>query len=307
MVPGIFEPYELLERRFAGFTGSEYAVSCSTGTSALHLALMALGVGPGDEVIVPDFTMAACAFAVSYTGAKPVFADVNIHNYSLKLEDVKQRITDKTKAIMVVHVYGRVADITPLKELGLPIIEDASEAHGAVYNSVADLTCYSFYRNKIIHGEEGGIVTTNNEGHVRWINLLKNMAFTPSHDYYHPFVGYNYRLSNAHADLILDSLEDYEENNKKRRQIEEWYDELFHNPLEKRQAVWFYEAIGQNPLQHLGMRHAFKPMTSLPPYLSEVRKNARSLSQSLVLFPADPRLDKKDVRKIVEAWKTTAS
>src|SRR5882724_8858611 len=140
------ELFQELENRYADFTGSRYAVSCNSGTSALHLALLALGIGPGDEVILPDYTMAACAFAVSYTGARPVFADVSLTDYNVLPDEIEKKITKRTKAIMVVHLYGRLADMAAIHRVAaryrnIPIIEDACEAHGAVYESKSAMVC----------------------------------------------------------------------------------------------------------------------------------------------------------------------
>ncbi|MDP2650227.1 MAG: aminotransferase class I/II-fold pyridoxal phosphate-dependent enzyme, partial [bacterium] len=238
------ETYQRLEKEYAKFVGSVYAVSCNSGTSALHLALLALKVGKGDEVIVPDFTMAACAFAVSYTGATPVFADVSPDTYAIEPSEIERLITKKTKAIMVVHLYGRLAPMQEILKIArkhnIPVIEDACEAQGAVYKSKANLTAYSFYRNKIIAAEEGGMVTTDNKKYAERIAYFKNMAFDRGHTYFHKDIGYNYRMSNSQALLALKSLAAYPANNKKRRQIEAWYNE--HLPMPKRDAVWFYEA-----------------------------------------------------------------
>jgi len=300
------EEYKELEEKFSHFTGSEYGVSCNTGTSALHLALMAVGVGKGDEVIVPDFTMAACGFAVSYCGAKPVFVDVEPGSYGLDPNLIEQKITRWTKAIMVVHVYGRLANIQQIRNIGkrfkIPVIEDASEAHGACKNSKADITCYSFYKNKIIHGEEGGICVTNNGEYARKMNFLKNMAFTVEHDFFHPVIGYNYRMSNAQAGLILQSLKEYPYNKEKREQIEAWYDRVIPQHLGKRDAVWFYDVcIPKKNAEHmdLGVRHSFRPLSSLPMYLQKVGPVAKLLSDTLMLLPCNPELGQGEIEHIV--------
>lgn len=270
------DAYKTLEERYAQFVGSKYAVSCNSGTSALHLALMALGVGVGDEVLVPDYTMAACAFAVSYTGATPVF-------YTGRPVPTK-----KTRALMVVHVYGR---LSPLWDIGVPIIEDAAEAHGAVFDSTADITCYSFYKNKIIHAEEGGMCTTNNEKHAERMNYLKNMAFSPEHDYFHKEIGYNYRMPESQAVMVLDSLDKYFENASKRRQIELWYNEYF--PTAPRDAVWFYDTVvpnKQEALQLWGVRDTFKNLSSFPMY-----GQSPVIDDGRVLLPCFPTLTREAV------------
>ena len=175
------QAYERLEDIFSKFVGTKYAVSCNSGTAALHLSLLALGIGEGDEVIVPEFTMASTAFAVSYTGANPIFVDCG-DDYNIDINLVHAAITIKTKAIIATHVYGRVSDIEALKQHALPIIEDACEAHVAIVDgrytgSLGNLGCFSFYRNKLVAAEEGGIVTTDNEELANKMRSFKNMCF----------------------------------------------------------------------------------------------------------------------------------
>lgn len=302
---GLLDEYRELEIKFADFAGAGFAVSCNTGTAALHLALKAVGVGKGDEVLVPDFTMAACAFAVSYCGAKPVFVDVESDTYGMDPDLIEGKITPRTKAIMVVHVYGRLADMKRILRIAkrhkLPVIEDSSEAHGATNFSKADITCYSFYKNKIIHGEEGGICVTNQEKYAKRMNFLKNMAFTEEHDYFHPEIGFNYRMSNAQAFMILQSLKDYQRNANKRRDIEGWYDALLPSHLPRRDAVWFYDAIlpKKNVALGLGIRHSFKPLSSLPMYKQKTGPISQALSEGLILLPCDPKLEIGEVDYLV--------
>lgn len=306
------ETYQRLEKEYAKFVGSAYAVSCNSGTSALHLALLALKVGKGDEVIVPDFTMAACAFAVSYTGATPVFADVSLDTYAIELSEIERLITKKTKAIMVVHLYGRLAPMQEILKIArkhnIPVIEDACEAQGAVYKSKADLTAYSFYRNKIIAAEEGGMITTDNKKYAERIAYFKNMAFDAGHTYFHKDIGYNYRMANSQALLALKSLAAYPANARKRRKIETWYNEYL--PMPKRDAVWFYEAFVSPKAKKTILktvptaRDCFKPLSSFPMYGGGAgRPVARRLADSLVLLPANPELSRKEVRGICDTIK----
>ena len=300
------EPYQELEKKYGIFTGSKYAVSCSSGTAALHLSLLALGVKKGDEVIVPDFTMAACAFSVSYCGATPVFVDVLPDTYAINPALIEKAITKKTKAIMVVHVYGRLANMSAILKIAkkhkLPVIEDACEAQGAVYQSRATVTVYSFYRNKIIHAEEGGIVTTNDKKIVDKVTYLKNMSFSPAHDYFHKDIGYNYRLPNAQAELALESLSEYKSNDKKRRTIEKWYSIHLSHPMANRDAVWFYEMSVPAKSKSVILkkipraRYSFKPLSSFPMYGGKKGGPVASrLSQSLILLPASPELVEGDI------------
>ena len=265
------KPYQLLEKEYAKFVGSKYAVTCNSGTSALHLALLALGIGKGDEVIIPDFTMAACGFAVSYTGATPVFVDCD-DTLCLDWRLLESKITSKTRAIMLVHIYGRLANTNEIMRIArkhrLKVIEDACEAQGAVYKSKAHITCYSFYENKIIHAEEGGICTTDSKKYADRINYLKNMAFGKEHDYFHKEIGFNYRMPNAQALLALKSLKNYPKENKRRRKLEMKYDQaLYPQSIGKRNAVWVYDYLkGDTELLGVETRPFFKPLSSFPMY-----------------------------------------
>ncbi len=305
------EPYQEIESKYAAFTGASHAVSCSSGTAALHLALLALGVGKGDEVIVPDFTMAACAFAVSYCSAKPVFVDVTRGTYAIDPVLIERAITKKTKAILVVHVYGRLADMDAILKIAakhrVPVIEDACEAQGAVYKSKAAVTAYSFYRNKIIPAEEGGMITTNDKRVADKARYLKSMAFGANHDYFHEEIGYNYRMPNAEAKIALANLKAYPKNNDKRRLIESWYNRFLKAPMSLREAVWFYELRVPSSAKKAILekipeaRHSFKPLSSFPMYGSGKGKQiARELSQELILLPAHPSLSKSDVKRIAD-------
>lgn len=305
----MIQPYELLESRWADFTGSRHAVSCSSGTSALHLALLALGVGRGDEVIVPDFAMAAVAFAVSYCGATPVYVDVDEHTYGMNPSLVEQHITHRTRAIIVVHTYGRLAAIDDIiaiaREHDIPVVEDACEAQGAVYQSKADLTCYSFYQNKIVASEEGGMVTTDSDDFAAYIRYVKSMAFNEKHDYFHADVGYNYRLANSLASIALRSLDDYPVNAQARRQVEGWYSTFLHDRRPQRDAVWFYEYpyhdLDYALTLHPGIRLPFQPISSFPMYGDSIGcPVARKLSQSLILLPVTPMLSQETVVAITE-------
>lgn len=263
-------PYKLLENKYTQFVGSKYAVSCNSGTSALHLGLLALGVGKGDQVIVPDFTMAACGFSISYCGATPVFVDCD-DTLCIDWRLIERKITKKTRAIMAVHIYGRLCNMKEIlriaKKHKLKVIEDACEAQGAVYKSNADITCYSFYENKIIHAEEGGICTTDNKKYADRMNYLKNMAFGDRHDYFHKEIGYNYRMPNSQAVLALESLKNYPKENKRRRGLEKQGDSVIGSTLPKRDAVWVYDYLSDfKPATKSLMRPFFKPLSTFPMY-----------------------------------------
>lgn len=264
------QAYERLENIFAKYVGTKYAVSCNSGTAALHLALLSLGVGEGDEVIVPEFTMASTAFAVSYTGANPIFVDCG-DDYNIDTNLVHAAVTVRTKAIMATHIYGRVADIEALKQHSLPVIEDACEAHGATLNgrytgSLGNLGCFSFYKNKLVAAEEGGIVTTDNEELANKMRSFKNMCFEEPINYMHTAIGYNYRMPNNQAILALESLIslDIRLNSEDRRRggggVKWVQDVLCLSEEERDEHMIKLVERGKK------VRHFFKPMSMLPMY-----------------------------------------
>ena len=222
------------EERFSGYCGAKYGVACSSGTSAIHLALAALDIGPGAEVIIPCFTLVVSANMVILTGAKPVLVDVDPRTWCIDPEKIKEKITPRTKAIMVVHMYGHPCDMDPIKDLakryGLFVIEDAAEAHGAEYKgqqvgAIGDVGCFSLYGNKIITSGEGGLLTTNSVEIADRARLLRNQAFEEPR-FVHRFLGFNYRMTNIQAAIGLAQCEKLEEKVERKRQIARIYTEL---------------------------------------------------------------------------------
>lgn len=194
------------ETEFANFVGAKYAVAVNSGTAALHSALMAMGVGKGDEVILPSFTFVATAEVVALVGAKPVFVDINPETYNIVPELIEKAVTKRTKAIIPVDLYGLSADMKPIRKIadkhGLFIIEDAAQAHGATYNgkppgTFADVACWSFYASKNMTTGEGGVATTNNEEIVERLRLIRNHG--EKDKYVSVSVGYNYRMPEIEA------------------------------------------------------------------------------------------------------------
>ena len=207
---------EQFENEFAKFCGVKYGIAVTNGTTALHLALVSLGIKKGDEVIIPNFTMIACANAVCYTGAKPVFVDAELNTFNMDVNQIEEKITKKTKAIMVVHLFGHPCDMKGVQRLArkynLKIIEDAAESHGAEYNgkkcgSLGDIACFSFFANKIVTTGEGGMVITNNKRLADRCRYFKNLCFNKSRTYIHNDLGFNYRMSNLHAAIGLAQVE----------------------------------------------------------------------------------------------------
>ena len=309
----IRQPFEQLEEEYARYTGSLHAVSCNSGTSALHLALLACGVRKGMEVIVPDFTMAACGFAVSYTGAKPVFVDCD-DTFCIDVEKIEEKITPKTVAIMPVHIYGRLCNMERIYEIAdkynLFVIEDACEAQGAIYQSKADVTCYSFYINKIIPAEEGGICTTDNNFLAERMRYYKNMAFTEEHDYTHLDIGYNYRMANSQAKFVLGGLFIVNETQQARFRVQSWYDKYIKEEykLPNRKVVWVYdikhpkkdEAVKKLHELKVNARHSFKPLSTMPMWKQKVGKNALKFSKGIMYLPVSPLMTEDHVKTICD-------
>ena len=207
------------EESFARYIGMKHAVAVTSGTAALHVALLALDVGSGNEVIVPDFTMIASVFAIIYTGATPVFIDAEPDTYNIDVSLIEKKITKKTKAIMPVHIYGHSVDMDPLmalaKKYKIAVVEDAAEAHGALYQgkkcgSIGDISCFSFYGNKIVTTGEGGMLLTNNDAIADHARRLKDLSHMPNRRFWHDEVGYNYRMTNLQAACGLGQLESIE-------------------------------------------------------------------------------------------------
>jgi perosamine synthetase len=206
------------EKAFAAYCGVTHGIAVSNGTVALHLACVALGIGPGDEVIIPDFTMIASAFAVCYTGAKPAFADADAQTWNIDVARIEEKITPCTKAIMPVHIFGNPCDMAALHALaekhGLVLLEDAAEAHGAEYAGVkagalGTIAAFSFFANKNITTGEGGMVVTDDDALADACRYHKNLCFPPNapRTYLHGHIGFNYRMSNLHAALGLAQVE----------------------------------------------------------------------------------------------------
>ncbi|RLG77333.1 MAG: aminotransferase DegT, partial [Thermoprotei archaeon] len=204
---------EEFEKAFSEYLGVPYTVAVSNGTVALYLALKALGIGEGDEVIVPDFTFIATASMVVAAGAKPVFADIDLRTYTIDPEDVKKKITKRTKAMIVVHLYGHPANMGELmdiaKEHNLYLIEDCAQSHGAEFRGIktgsfGDVAAFSFYATKNLTMGEGGAVVTKSKEVAEKVKLLRNHGQISR--YYHEVIGWNFRLTSIQAAIGLQQL-----------------------------------------------------------------------------------------------------
>jgi len=213
------------EQRWAAYCGRRHGIAVCNGTAALQVAVAALDLQPGDEIVIPAFTIISCALAVIYNDCVPVLVDCNPHTWCMDVSQVEGKITPRTRAIMPVHVYGHPVDMDPLLDLaderGLAIVEDAAEAHGAQYlsrrnnacpvwqpcGSFGTLSCFSFYANKLITTGEGGMVLTDDPGLAARVRSLCNLCFQPERRFYHAELGHNYRMTNLQAALGLAQLE----------------------------------------------------------------------------------------------------
>lgn len=311
-------PYvQKFEELFSAKHRSRYGVACSSGTAALILALRALQIGPGDEVIVPEFTMIACAWAVTLTGATPVFVDCD-ERLNIDPELIPAAITQRTKAIMPVHIYGRLCDTEKIKriayEYNLRIIEDSCEAHGT--RPFGDITCFSLYANKIISSGEGGICLTNDEWLDRQLRHLRAMAFDEAHTFHHKKFAYNFRMSNVQAAIALAQTERLEAFLGERKQIEAWYDSELENMdgvklLPERDVLWIYDFVAQDrdglmdflKAKGIETRPFFKPMSMQPMYFDKRHLDTRAYAASLsgIQVPTYNGMTRDTVRGICKA------
>jgi perosamine synthetase len=303
---------EMFEAEFAKFCGVRHAVSCCNGTAALHLSLAALGVGPGDEVIVPTLTFVATANAVTYCGARPVFVDSEPESWNLDPAQVASKITPRTKGIIAVHLYGNPVDVDALRALasrhGLFLLEDAAEAHGALHRgrpagSLGDIAAFSFYGNKIIATGEGGMVTTDDDALAARVRLLRGQGMDPERRYWFTVVGYNYRMMNIPAAIGLAQLECAGWHMGRRREVVAAYKRLLGNVpglcwqgerAWARHAYWMFTTVLRDGelddrdrlmarLHDAGIetRPVFYPVHSLPPYREASRGEEFPVAEAL--------------------------
>jgi len=252
---------EKFEERWAAYCGMEYGVAVSSGTAALQVAVACIGLKPGDEVIIPTFTIISCVLAVIYNRGKPVLVDADPKTWTMDTSQIEAKITSGTKAIMPVHIYGHACNMEPIQELArkynLIIIEDAAEAHGAEFRGkkcggFGDISCFSFYANKIVTTGEGGMMLTNNEEYAEKARALRNLCFRQDRRFYHTELGYNFRLTNIQAAIGLAQLERIDEFIEKKRWIAKTYTERLKDipgltlPVEEpwaKSVYWMYGVV----------------------------------------------------------------
>jgi perosamine synthetase len=320
------------ETGFARYCGTEYALAVSNGTTGLHLALAALGLQAGDEVIVPDLTFVATANAVAYTGATPVLADIDPDTLCIDPASVKSLITDRTKAIMPVHLYGHPADMDALTEIaeghGIDLIEDAAEAHGAEYRGrrvggFGKCGVFSFYGNKVITTGEGGMLTTNDRAFYQCAKRLRDHAMSPQRRYFHEQIGFNYRMTNLQAALGVAQLERIDDFLGRRSEIMGWYnseiavtDNVRLNRVKNwaKSAFWmiclevdwldetrrdaFMQALRARGID---TRPYFCTLSSMPMYKQQPLPVSAHKSQIGINLPSFFDLSRKDVSRISNA------
>jgi len=316
--------------------GKKHGVAVSNGTVALHLALEALGVGPGDEVIVPDLTFAATINSVLYTGATPIIADIDPISWTISLESCAQVITSQTKAIIPVHLYGQPADMDGVMRFaeanGLYVVEDCAEAHGAKINgqpigSFGHINCFSFYGNKIITTGEGGICVTDEGELDKIMRTLRDHGMSPERKYWHDRVGYNYRMTNMQAAIGVAQMEKFDEMLETRRDIAENYRKQLagvshvrlQTELPGRTTVpWIYSVLIdtqavemdipeiQKGLATRGVdsRPFFAPLSTMPVYEKYARTStdsAKSISAAGLSLPTFIGLTADDIQTVCSA------
>lgn len=328
---------EKFEEEFSKYCNAKYGITTSSGTTALHLALATLEIRRGDEVVIPTFAMIAVANAVTYTGAKPVLIDSELYTWNMDVDKIEERITKKTKAILVMHTYGHPVDIEPVirlaKDYELYVVEDAAEAHGAEYRgkkvgSLGDIGCFSFYANKIITTGEGGMLVTNNEELAERARILRDQAFEKGKRFWHRYVGYNYRMTNLQAAIGVAQMEKIEEFVNARRRNAYLYNSLLKDikgltlPPEAEWAknvYWMYsilversqkidrDALMETLLEDYGIdtRSFFYSIHAQPTYLQQYKGEkypvAEELSQKGVNLPSASTLKRKEIEYVANS------
>jgi perosamine synthetase len=330
------------EKAFARAAGCTFGIATSSGTAALHLALAALGVGPGDEVVMPALTMIATANAAVYTGARPVLVDSEPRTGNIDPSRIAEKINSRTRAIIPVHLYGNPVSIDPIRRLadarGIPVVEDAAEAHGARIGrrpagSLGAAACFSFYGNKIVTTGEGGMVTTSDASLARRLQLLRGHAFSTERHFWHARLGFNYRMTNLQAAVGLAQTERLAELVGARRDAARLYREHLRDvrglvlPEERRGsfAVFWMFAIRVRPdfgmsrdalraflaARGIETRSFFVPIHAQPLYFRSFRGErypvAEELSRTGLYLPSSARLTEAEIARIAAAVREAAA
>lgn len=321
------------EEVFAKFCDTKYGITTSNGTTALHLCLVAAEIGPGDEILIPSMTFVATANAVSYTGATPVFIDSEIETWNIDPDKIKEKINKKTRAIIPVHLYGHPADMGIIssiaKKYNLLVIEDAAEAHGALYKgrkvgSFSDAACFSFYGNKIITTGEGGMIVTKNKSFADKIKTLRDHGISKKRKFYHPKLGFNYRMTNLQAALGLGQMKRIDEFIEKKISIAGSYQKYLESLVPDivlppqaawaKSVYWMYSILinkkgrqnRDNLIKYLkkngiDSRPFFFPLHSTPRYKTQERLiNAEVLGHTGLNLPSSVNLKESQIKFICQ-------
>ena len=326
------------EQKMSASVNRKYGIAVSNGTAALEVACQALGITQGDEVIMPTFTIISCAMAVTKLGAVPVLIDSDIYDWNMKVDEIENRITKRTKAIMIVHIYGlpvRVDKVLALaKKYNLKVIEDAAEMHGQTYNglpcgSFGDISTFSFYPNKHVTTGEGGMVVTDSDELAERCRLLRNLCFRKDVRYVHDEISDNYRFTNLQAAVGLAQLERLDEFIQKKRDMGKYYTEKLQGvkgiqlPIEKTSYAdniyWVYGILLKEEIkvdnrqiqkllasEGIGTRTFFWCMHEQPVYqnmgldMGKEYLNAEYMARKGFYIPSGLALTKEQMDKVVE-------
>lgn len=313
------------ENSFSEFIGVKHSAAVCNGTVAIHVALLALGIGEGDEVIVPSFTYIASVNAIKYTGAKPIFVDSDLKSWQLDPTKIEERITKKTKAILVVHLYGQPCEMEVIlsiaKKYKLFLVEDCAEAFGSLYKgkyvgSFGDISTFSFFGNKTITTGEGGMVITNKASLYEKVFRLKGQGLAKNREYYHDIIGYNYRMTNICAAIGCAQLERANELIDKKILIANWYEKklknlpiVFHSQIgDVKHTFWMVSILLKDSNEREKIRHhlketgietrpAFHPVHLMPMYYEKGLSLpvAEELGFRGINLPSYPDLKEVDV------------
>lgn len=320
---------ELFENEFSKFCDRQYGVTCCNGTVALYLAIKALDLPKGSEVILPSMTILSCLTAITENELKPVFCDIDPITYNVDFKSLETKITHNTSAILIVNTYGLLVDVDKLKQFKstyshIKIIEDASESHGATYKdikagSLGDISTFSFYINKLVTTGEGGIVLTNNKEIYDRLLMLRNLNFIDRKKYIHSDIGFNFRMTNVQCAIGLGQLHNIDKTIKERKRIAYTYNKFFKNnsniiiPFENKDynnVYWYYsivilknynkvlEELNNNQIDY---RHFFHPLHKQPFINSnEIISKSEYSFKNGILLPIYNKLTYKQIKNITE-------
>lgn len=325
------------EEKMSKYVGRQYGVAVTNGTAALEIAVRAIGIKEGDEVIMPTFTIISCAMAVTKLGGIPVLVDSDIHTWNMNVEEIEKKITNRTKAIMIVHLYGLPVEADKILELArqykLKVIEDAAEMHGQKYKdrlcgSLGDISIFSFYPNKHVTTGEGGMIVTDDEELARKCQSFRNLCFQKEIRYVHEELSSNYRFTNLQAAIGLAQLERLEEFIERKRKMGKYYNEHFQGiervslPVEKtdyaENIYWVYGMVLDKNIkatnqevqkmltaEGIGSRTFFWCMHEQPVYKkeglfkSEKYENAEYLARKGFYIPSGLALTEEQMEEVV--------